>query len=495
MINKYSRKLLPIKITAKNISSNQRIIMKKYFFLILTIFTLSTSFSQQDLSGIWAGKLDLPNSIKLTIALNLSKDESGNYKATLDSPDQGAMGIPTESTKINNDSIRVEIPVIKGFYVGKIFYDEMKIAGKWNQAGSSFDLDLKKVDKLEKPKRPQEPKEPYPYNSEEVLFENEKDNVVLAGTLTYPKEGNNFPAVIMITGSGGQDRNEELLGHKPFLVISDFLTRNGIAVLRFDDRGIAQSTGDHSKATSEDFAKDVLAAVQFIKERKEIDKTKIGLIGHSEGGIIAPLAAIQSNDVSFIVMMAGPGIPGDSILYLQGALIQKSEGEDDESINRNIKMQREVFTIVKNSTDDKKLVDDLRRKFYDEYPNMSDKEKTEIGDPEVYLDAQIKTITSSWFKYFLRFDPVPVLEKVKCPVLAINGEKDLQVPPKENLSAIKKALEKGGNKNFEIIELKGLNHLFQTTETGRISEYSQIEETISPLALQTMLDWIKKITK
>lgn len=469
--------------------------MKKYFFLVLTICTLSTSFPQQDLNGIWAGKLDLPNGVKLTVALNLNKDEAGNYKATLDSPDQGAMGIPTESTTINNDSIRVEIPSIKGFYVGKIFYDEMKIAGKWNQAGSSFDLELKKVDKLEKPNRPQEPKEPYPYNSEEVLFENEKDNVVLAGTLTYPKEGNNFPAVVMITGSGGQDRNEELLGHKPFLVISDFLTRNGIAVLRFDDRGIAQSTGDHSKATSEDFARDVLAAVKFLKERKEIEKTKIGLIGHSEGGMIAPLAAIQNNDVSFIVMMAGPGIPGDSILYLQGALIQKAEGEDEEKIKRNVDLQRIIFKMVKYSNDDEKLDKNLRAKFYEEYPKMTEEEKKEIGDPEVYLNMQIKTITSPWFKYFLRFDPVPVLEKAKCAVLAINGEKDLQVPPKENLSAIENALKKGGNKNFEIKMLPGLNHLFQTSTTGKISEYSQIEETISPVALNTMLDWIKKVTK
>lgn len=469
--------------------------MKSRLLFTLVLLISTFSIAQQDLSGIWSGKLDLPNTVKLTIAFNLSKDEAGNYKVTLDSPDQGAMGIPTESTTINNDSVRIEIPIIKGYYVGKIFYDEMKIVGKWNQAGSSFDLDVKKVDKLEKPNRPQEPKEPYPYNSEEVLFENEKDNVVLAGTLTFPNEGSNFPAVVMITGSGGQDRNEELLGHKPFLVISDYLTRNGIAVLRFDDRGIAQSTGDHSKATSEDFANDVLAAVQFLKERKEIDKTKIGLIGHSEGGMIAPLAAIQSDDVSFIILMAGPGIPGDSILYLQGALIQRAEGESEEKIKKSVELQRSIFKMVINSTDDEKLNKDLRDKFYEEYPNMTEEEKKEIGDPEVYLDMQIKTITSPWFKYFLKFDPAPVLEKVKCAVLAINGENDLQVPPRENLSAIKSALERSGNNNFEVVELKRLNHLFQSSETGRISEYGQLEETISPLALQTMLDWIKKINK
>jgi fermentation-respiration switch protein FrsA (DUF1100 family) len=470
--------------------------MRNLRCIILIIFISLQTFAQQtDMTGIWTGKLSLPNSLELTIVFNLSKDDSGKYTSTLDSPDQGAMGIPTESTLINGDSILIKIPVIQGFYSGKIFYDKMKIDGKWSQGGMSLDLTVKKVEKLEGRNRPQEPKEPFPYNSEEVLFENEVDGVVLAGTLTFPKEGNNFPAVVMISGSGGQDRNEELLGHKPFLVISDYLTQNGIAVLRFDDRGIAQSTGDHSKATSEDFAKDVLSAVEFLKERKEIDKTKIGLIGHSEGGMIAPLVAVQSNDIAFMVMMAGLGIPGDSILYLQGELIQRAEGMGEEEIQRSVKTQREIFSIVKNSNDDEKLVADLKEKFYAEYSTMTEEEKTKLGDPEVYLNMQIKTITSPWFKYFLRFDPAPVLEKVKCPVLAINGEKDLQVPPKENLSAIETTLKKGGNNNFEVKMLPGLNHLFQTSTTGAISEYGKIEETISPTALQTMLDWIKGITK
>jgi pimeloyl-ACP methyl ester carboxylesterase len=470
--------------------------MKKYFKYFLTLLMLTQVYPQQkDLTGIWTGQLALQNSLELTIVFNLSIDDSGKYTSTLDSPDQGAMGIATESTMITGDSILIKIPVVQGFYSGKIIYDEMKIEGKWSQGGMSLDLVVNKVDKIEKPERPQEPKEPFPYNSEEVLFENVIDGVVLAGTLTFPKDGNYFPGVVMISGSGGQDRNEELLGHKPFLVISDYLTRNGIAVLRFDDRGIAQSTGDHSTATSEDFAKDVLAAVQFLKERKEINKTKIGLIGHSEGGMIAPLTAIQSDDVSFIVLMAGLGIPGDSILYLQGELIQRAEGMSEEEIQKSVKLQREIFSIVKNSTDDEKLDKELREKFYVEYATMTEEEKSALGDPEVYLNMQIKTIASPWFKYFLRFDPTPVLEKVKCPVLAINGEKDLQVPPKENLSAIETSLKKGGNNNFEVKILPGLNHLFQTSTTGKISEYGKIEETISPTALQTMLDWIKGITK
>lgn len=469
--------------------------MKNILSLAIILILSSLCYPQpKDLTGIWAGKLSLPNSLELTIVFNLSKDDSGKYISTLDSPDQGAMGISTESTTFNGDSILIKIPLVQGFYSGKIFYDEMKIEGKWLQGGMSLDLNVNKVEKLEGRNRPQEPKEPFPYNAEEVLFENEKDDVVLAGTLTYPKEGNNFSAVVMITGSGGQDRNEELLGHKPFLVIADYLTRNGIAVLRFDDRGIAQSTGDYSTATSEDFAKDVLAAVNFLKTRNEIDKNKIGLIGHSEGGIIAPMAAVKSNDVDFIILMAGTGISGDSILILQSELIQKAEGMLEEEIQKSLKEQREIYSIIVNSNDNTTLEKQLRDKFNSQYYVMTEEEKSKLGDPEVYLNMQIKTITSPWFKYFLRFDPALVLEKVKCPVLAINGEKDLQVPPKANLSAIESALKKGGNKNFEVKMLPGLNHLFQTTTTGKISEYGKIEETISSLALETMLDWIKKVT-
>ncbi len=467
-----------------------KIIIKITMVVLLAIQT----FAQQDISGIWSGKLELPNSAALTIVFNLSIDSTGKYTSTLDSPDQGAAGIPAESIEIKEDSIFINFPVIRGNYKGNIIFDEQIIKGKWSQGGMSLDLLVKRTDKIELLERPQEPKEPFPYNSEDVLFENDKDNVVLAGTLTFPKDEKNLTAVILISGSGGQDRNEEIFHHKPFLVIADYLTRNEIAVLRFDDRGIAESTGDHSTATTEDFARDVLAGVQYLKERIEIDKTRIGLIGHSEGGIIAPLAAIQSDDVSFIIMMAGTGIPGDSILYLQGELIQRAEGISEDEIQKSLKTQKEIFSIIKNS-DDESLDKKLKDKFLADYQIMTDEEKNKLGEPETYINMQIKALTSPWFKYFLKFDPSAVLQKVKCPVLAINGENDLQVPAKENLSAIKTALEKGGNKNFDVIELKGLNHLFQTSESGRVSEYGQIEETISPLALQTMLDWIKRAIK
>jgi uncharacterized protein len=471
--------------------------MKDRFILTILVFilTLPIKAQQIDVSGIWSGKLSLPNTKKLTIVFNLQKDTTGKYSATLDSPDQGAKGIPTESVTIKEDSILIMVQIIKGSFEGKIFSDSMKIDGKWKQGGMNLDLILYKVDKVEEVKRPQEPKEPFSYKVENVKFENKNDSLTLAGTLTIPNNGDNFPAVILITGSGGQNRNEELLGHKPFLVIADYLTKNGFAVLRYDDRGIAESTGNYSIATTEDFVTDALSAVEFLRTRKEINHSKIGLIGHSEGGMIAPMTAVQSDNVAFIVLMAGIGVPGDSILYLQGELIQKAEGRSEEEVQKSVKIQRKLFQMIKEINDDETLKSKIAEIFREDYAMLTDEDKKQMGDPEAYLQMQLKTITSPWFKYFVRYDPIPTLEKVKCAVLAINGEKDLQVPPKENLSAIENALKRGGNKNYETLMLPGLNHLFQTSKTGAVSEYSQIEETISPVALETMLTWLNRIKK
>lgn len=335
-------------------------------FLFAIFFTISCIFlnaQQVDISGTWTGKLSLPNTIKLTIVFNFQKDAEGKYTATMDSPDQGAKGIPTESVTVKDDSIMVKVPTVRGSFEGKIFTDSMKIDGKWKQGGMNLDLAVYKVDKVEEIKRPQEPKEPFPYKTEDVNFENKVENFTLAGTLTMPFDGENFPAVILISGSGGQNRNEELLGHKPFLVIADYLTRNGFAVLRYDDRGIGESKGKHFSATTEDFTEDALSAVEFLKTRKEINHSKIGMIGHSEGGMIAPMAAVQSNDIAFIILMAGPGIPGDSIIYLQSELIQKASGENEEEIQKSTKVQRKVFTLIKEINDDDELKSKIEEAF------------------------------------------------------------------------------------------------------------------------------------
>lgn len=461
-------------------------------FTLIVLLTISSFAQVKDLNGSWSGKLKLPNGIQLTIVFNIIYSDE-KYSATLDSPDQGVKGIPCGEVKVISDSISIDVPAIVGNYSGKINSEAKTISGLWNQAGSSFELNLEYSKEFVGPKRPQEPKPPFPYNSEDVKFFNEKDSITLAGTFTYPKEDGKFPAVVLITGSGAQNRDEEIFNHKPFLVISDFLTKNGYAVLRFDDRGVGESEGNHSIATTFDFAEDVRAAIKYLKARNEVDKNKIGLIGHSEGAMIASIVASESDDVAFIILMAGPGLPGDSILYLQTELIYKAEGQSEEQIHEILDELREVYSILKSDIDESEMKERLKRKYQQRFDKMSDEEKQRFGDLNTYMEMEIRIATSPWFRAFLKFDPRPILEKVKCPVLAVIGEKDLQVPPKENLPAIEDALKRGGNKNFKVTELPNLNHLFQTSQFGTISEYGIIEETMSPQALETMLNWLNEI--
>jgi uncharacterized protein len=341
--------------------------------------------------------------------------------------------------------------------------------------------------------RPQEPKRPYPYNEEEVSYENKAGGVTLAGTLTMPRGKGPFPAVLLITGSGPQNRNEELLGHKPFLVLSHHLTCIGVAVLRVDDRGVGGSTGSVPASTSEDFAGDVLTGIEFLKSRKEIDSKQIGLIGHSEGGLIAPMVAAQSADVAFIVLMAGPGLRGEEILYLQGALISKAAGVPDEAIARNRAVQQAIFTVLKEESNNAAAEKRIRENLSKVTAEMTDEQKKASG-MEAAVNAQLKMVLTPWFRYFLAYDPKPTLMKVKCPVLAINGERDLQVPPDENLKYIEQALAAAKNPDYKVEKLPGLNHLFQSCKTGALSEYAAIQETMSPAALDVMSNWILKHT-
>jgi uncharacterized protein len=285
------------------------------------------------------------------------------------------------------------------------------------------------------------------------------------------------------------------LGHKPFLIISDHLTKNGMAVLRYDDRGVGKSSGDFKTATSADFATDVESAITYLKTRKEINTKKIGLMGHSEGGLIAPMVASKSKDVAFIVLMAGPGMQGDQLLLLQQKLIGKASGGSDENLLKIEFENRKAFDIVKKSNSTEQLNIDLTN-FIKQ--NLVENPNTKIPDGmsnDDFVNLQVKAIATPWMQYFIKYNPIPALEKVKCPVLAINGEKDLQVPPKENLAAIKNALTKGGNKKVTIKEFPNLNHLFQECITGSPDEYATIDQTISPIALEAITKWIKTQTE
>ncbi|MDZ7333205.1 MAG: alpha/beta fold hydrolase [candidate division KSB1 bacterium] len=450
--------------------------------------------SQVDrLIGVWQGKLSFPGA-ELRIVFHLNKSETGELTTALDSPDQGAFNIATSRTSIVQDTLVIEVAMIRGLFKGKIAADFNSISGNWQQSGISIPLELTRTDTAPKLNRPQEPTRPYPYLEEEVTVHNEAYGVDLAGTFTRPQSKGRFPAAILITGSGPQDRDEAIFGHRPFLVLADYLTRRGIAVLRMDDRGVGKSTGDFSKATTEDFAADVLVAVNYLKTRDDVDPKKIGLIGHSEGGIVAPMVAARSKDVAFIVLMAGTGLTGEQILYQQAELIARANGANDSIIAKNRHSQEQIFAVLKHESDDSNAIRKLRPILKQSIELLSDTERKAISDPEIYINAQIRQLTSPWFRLFLTYDPKTALSKVKCPVLAINGELDLQVPARENLKAIEAALKAGGNNQVTIRSLPQLNHLFQTAKTGSPNEYAVIEETIAPSALQLIGDWIMKQT-
>jgi pimeloyl-ACP methyl ester carboxylesterase len=446
------------------------------------------------LEGAWLGTLKV-SAIELRVVFNLHANPDGALTGTLDSLDQGAAGIPISRVGVEDEQVTVEVKTVGGRYEGTLNADRSEMSGKWTQGGAALDLVLKRVKEVPKAVRPQEPRKPYPYLDEEVTYQNVKGGFTLAGTLTMPRTGAPFPAVILITGSGQQDRDETVFGHRPFLVLADHLTRRGFAVLRVDDRGIGGSKGNVAQATSEDFAQDVLAGIEYLKTRREIDPQRIGLIGHSEGGLIAPLVATQSSDVAFLVLMAGTGVPGDIIVEKQIAGLLQASGAGQAAIDAALRNQRRVYDVIKTETDPNLAKEKIRKIIQESAGALSEEQKKAVQSSDAAVDAQAQGAASPWFRFFITHDPKVVLRRVKCPVLAINGELDKQVLPQDNLPAIEQALREGGNTHFVVKELAGLNHLFQTAKTGNVDEYARIEETIAPVALETIAQWIEGQTK
>lgn len=471
--------------------------LKPLFVSILILLALAALWppaqaqetASKSIEGIWQGALSV-SGIQLRLVVKIHKHPDSTLTGTMDSIDQGAKNIPIDQVTFKDNVLHLELKSIGGVYEGKRNRAGTAFVGEWQQSGNSLPLTLTHSDKAPEVRRPQEPQKPYPYDEEEVTFENSAAGVKLAGTLTKPKTGGPFPAVVLIAGSGPNNRNEDVLGHKVFLVLADYLTRHDIAVLRYDKRGIGASTGSYLKATTADFAADALAAVEYLKGRKEIAPDQIGLIGHSEGGVIAPIVAAESRDVAFVVLMAGTGLPGEQILYLQGALIAQAEGASVQDVTRQKHLQEQMFAVIKQEKDpavaEKKLEAIEARAIAQLPPAQKKAAESQMKQAQ----AGTKNLLTPWFRYFLTYDPKTALRKVHCPILVLNGSKDLQVPPKENLPAIKEALDQAGNKDVTIKELTGLNHLFQTCKTGSPLEYSKIEETMSPVALQTISDWI-----
>ena len=452
--------------------------MRTSIITVSFVLVSALGFAQTPASpvaGAWEGAIDA-GAVRLRIGVAITAQPDGTLSATMDSPDQGAFGLPLSGVTFSDGVLKFVLQRANGAFEGRLNAAGTEIAGTWTQ-GMALPLVLKKTEKLTRPNRPQDPKPPFPYVSEELSIVNAPGNAVLAGTLTRPPGTGPFPAVILITGSGAQNRDEEIFGHKPFLVLADHLTRNGLAVLRYDDRGTGKSKGEFAAATSEDFAGDAWAAWQTLSARPDIDPKRIGLLGHSEGGLIAPMLAAAHPEVAFVVMLAGPGVTGEQVLLAQAAAIGKASGAPDSAITANADVQKQVFAILREETSAARIVERLSA-----IPVPGSKEASA---------ALVKQSSSPWIRYFVLYDPAPALAKVRCPVLAVGGELDVQVLPDQNLPAIEAALKQGGNKDITVQRLPGLNHLLQTAKSGLPAEYAQIEETIAPTALETVTAWMR----
>lgn len=474
--------------------------MKKIYGLLVSALLCQTAFGQQNIEGDWQGKLSVANaSLRLVVHI---KNDNGNYSATMDSPDQGAKGIPFSSVQVKGDSLLLEAKSIGGKFSGR-FNNDTTLTGQWFQ-GTGLPLQLKKMaagETVAEPRRPQTPKPPFPYKSEDVVYFNKEKSIQYGATITLPQGNGPFPAVVLITGSGQQNRDEELFGHKPFAVLADYLTRKGYVVMRVDDRGVGQTTGDVKNATSKDFANDVMTSLDYLKAMPQVNKTKVGLLGHSEGGMIAQLVAAERKDLAFVIMHAGPGQPILDLMTEQNRLVLTSTGMPAESVQRYSSFYKGMMTVIASASSDSaavKLAAPLLDDWMDKTPKETVVATTGIKSGEgkaAYVNGFVKQVRSPWFHYFIQYNPGAYVQKMKAKVLALNGDKDIQVPSKENLSALKASLQKGGNKSFETVELKGLNHLFQHCQKCTVAEYAELEETMAPEALETIGAWLNKNVK
>lgn len=446
----------------------------------------------QSVTGRWAGKLQVTGG-QLTLVLRIQESESGKLSAFLDSPDQGAYDIPCDSVVYSAPHLKVIMGAIGGQYEATL--EDNSLRGQFIQGGASSPLVLTpSAEEDRSTLHPQEPKKPYPYLAEEVRFVNPTDGDTLAGTLTMPTTPGPHRAVVMITGSGPQSRDEPVMNHRPFLVWADALTRLGIAVLRYDDRGVGASTGNFNEARTADLARDVEAAVDYLRSRKEIDNQRIGLIGHSEGGMIAPIVAVsRPKDVSFIVLLAAPGLRGDSILVMQNEIISRRSHTPDSIREATAQLNRSLFALLVPPTTDEEalrqsLAEVLRGAFFDGplAPPMPHEQV------ELAINQEMEMLTAPWMRDFLRYDPAPMLSRVQCPVLAVQGSEDVQVPAAANLPIVEKALTLHGNKEVTVKEFPGLNHMLQHCQTCLPDEYGEIRETVSPEVLQFVGEWILK---
>ena len=433
--------------------------------------------------GLWQSALDM-HGMHLRLQLHVSHDTEGLLIGALDNLDQGVTGLPAINVTEKGSAFHFEIPAVGATFDGTLNAAKNALAGEWSMGLTTDKLEFKRSDQPSELRRPQTPTKPYPYREDEVAFRNEAADVTLAGTLTLPKGAGPFPAALLIAGSGPYDRDESISNHKPFLVLSDYLTRKGIAVLRYDKRGAGKSTGSADRATTLDLAGDAQAGVAFLKTRKEIDASRLGLIGHSEGAIIAPYIASHSKDLPWLVLLAAPATKGQDTLLNQSELIGRAGGLSDAQLVASLTFDKAAYDLVREEPNPGILTGKLN--------DLVKESGLTSAIPPAALEPQLRMMSSPWFRFFLDYDPIPNLEKTKCPVLALYGQKDLQVPAKTNLPLLQKALREAGNRDADIRQLAELNHLFQHAYSGSPAEYAAIEETFAPEALEIISGWLSQ---
>ena len=447
--------------------------------IILVLFsTIGTTFAQ--IEGYWKGQIDLGVQ-QLEMAFDIKAEENG-FSATLDVPAQGAFDQPVDEATFMDNRILLKMNAMSASYAGVL--KGSVIEGEFTQRGMTFSLNLVKDEKKDQQKaRPQDPQPPFNYRIEEVTFRNEKEGFDLTGTLTIPEGKGPFPAMVLVSGSGQQNRDEELMNHRPFWVIADYMARHGIAVLRYDDRGVGGSGGEVYNATSMDFSYDAEAAFDFLRSQKLIDASKVGILGHSEGGIINFMVAARRPEVAFLVSLAGPSVSGIEVLKEQQAAILRASGMSEEMVQFSGNANAQMFDIIETSSS-REEADSLLRQLVKGW-----------GYNEELTEQTVGQLASPWMYYFLKYDPTEAIVKTTCPALLLNGSKDLQVIASQNLPAYEKIMAEHNKTNMTLREMPDLNHLFQHCETGSPNEYFTIDETISTEVLEMIGEFVKKIEK